>query len=602
MLASCTRGRMTLSHELPTMDTVFKRNFGHFFPISDTCKYKLVRHEIVDGSNGTLCIYDDGIIFTPPLYQQRYKKVMDKIISVSKGVFTKVVDIGCADLKFFRYLLNVPGIQEIVLLDKDAHVLKVNEYRINPFAADFLMLRRLPLNVKAVCGDARNYDPLLCGTQVITMIELIEHMKVSELPELVRCVFKDISPKLVIITTPNADFNKFIPDHIPGSFRHWDHKFEWTAEEFHQWCQEIVQNNSGYYLELSGCGLGPENTYCTQMAVFVQSSLGQENLLPCFIKEDVAFDTFYHKSVCTEEISESAAISDVSKNSFTIISEFDYPLDTRTQEEQDRDHTLARFHTLKAYLYSREQSLCLDREGNTEVVMRGERTEDTRQCKAERKKLADIEQRKKKEDILERNIKNDFETTNFDLDELPLGTLSLKSQLPETTPCSGDGELIYFATEHVESEEAIDWNKGTDHEFFFFIINDKYAVIPGKSLSAWVNNSSDHNISNNFISLAVEDECFEVIADGENWQVKIQLWEESDYSAGENKYDEDSAEDVNENDEYGCYTDDEQSSNMDKFDCECNDNVETPFNFRDEDWDWDRAGLAADVNEDENWN
>nr|XP_053645948.1 small RNA 2'-O-methyltransferase-like isoform X4 [Cherax quadricarinatus] len=222
------------------MDPSSKKNIIHGTSVSENgettlCENRMLRQKIEDGSNGTLCIYDDSIIFSPPLYCQRYVKVMEMIISVSKGVFTKVVDIGCAGLKFFRYLKNVPGIQEILLLDKDFHILKDNEYRIKPLPADFLILRKLPLNVKAVCGDGRKYDPLLSETQVVTMIELIEHMPLSELPDLIKCVFKDIRPKLVIITTPNADFNKFIPGYIPGSFRHFDHKFEWTAAQFYQW-------------------------------------------------------------------------------------------------------------------------------------------------------------------------------------------------------------------------------------------------------------------------------------------------------------------------------------------------------------------------------
>jgi hypothetical protein len=34
-------------------------------------------------------------------------------------------------------------------------------------------------------------------------------------------------PKLVVVTTPNAEYNTLFPD-FEGPFRHWDHKFEWT--------------------------------------------------------------------------------------------------------------------------------------------------------------------------------------------------------------------------------------------------------------------------------------------------------------------------------------------------------------------------------------
>lgn len=68
----------------------------------------------------------------------------------------------------------------------------------------------------------------------------IEHMQEWDLPALVNCVFHRIRPKLVIITTPNADFNKHIPKFTPGTFRHWDHKFEWTSKEFQIWWVDVL--------------------------------------------------------------------------------------------------------------------------------------------------------------------------------------------------------------------------------------------------------------------------------------------------------------------------------------------------------------------------
>jgi len=46
-------------------------------------------------------------------------------------------------------------------------------------------------------------------------------------------VFGQLSPKVVIVTTPNVEFNVLFPD-LKG-FRHYDHKFEWTRAEFEEW-------------------------------------------------------------------------------------------------------------------------------------------------------------------------------------------------------------------------------------------------------------------------------------------------------------------------------------------------------------------------------
>lgn len=47
-------------------------------------------------------------------------------------------------------------------------------------------------------------------------------------------VFGQLHPKLVVLTTPNSEFN-VVFDMAEGKLRHWDHKFEWTREEFQSW-------------------------------------------------------------------------------------------------------------------------------------------------------------------------------------------------------------------------------------------------------------------------------------------------------------------------------------------------------------------------------
>lgn len=47
-------------------------------------------------------------------------------------------------------------------------------------------------------------------------------------------IFGYIRPLVVAVTTPNADFNVLFSK-MGNSFRHWDHKFEWTREQFEDW-------------------------------------------------------------------------------------------------------------------------------------------------------------------------------------------------------------------------------------------------------------------------------------------------------------------------------------------------------------------------------
>ena len=108
---------------------------------------------------------------------------------------------------------------------------------------------------------------------MVTLIEVIEHLHLKDLSELVEHVFGHVQARLVIVTTPNADFNVLFPTMICGQFRHADHKFEFTRAQFQCWSQHIVQTY-GYRVEFTGLGdVPPQESHrnlgsCTQIALF----------------------------------------------------------------------------------------------------------------------------------------------------------------------------------------------------------------------------------------------------------------------------------------------------------------------------------------------
>jgi hypothetical protein len=108
---------------------------------------------------------------------------------------------------------------------------------------------------------------------VVTLIEVIEHLYLKDLENLVEHVFAYIRPRLVIVTTPNADFNVLFQTMICGQFRHADHKFEFTRYEFNSWAQQIALTYN-YLVEFNGVGEAPLNEQyrnlgtCTQIAIF----------------------------------------------------------------------------------------------------------------------------------------------------------------------------------------------------------------------------------------------------------------------------------------------------------------------------------------------
>ena len=61
----------------------------------------------------------------------------------------------------------------------------------------------------------------------------IEHLVPDVLQLAIEMVFGQLQPRVVVVTTPNSDFNVLFPNF--SGFRHWDHKFEWSQQEFNTW-------------------------------------------------------------------------------------------------------------------------------------------------------------------------------------------------------------------------------------------------------------------------------------------------------------------------------------------------------------------------------
>ena len=103
------------------------------------------------------------------------------------------------------------------------------------------------------------------------MANSVEHLEHDILPYFTQTLLGAYRPRLFLITTPSFDFNPlFTP---PGQvdpegildptgrtqrvFRHWDHKFEWTREEFRQYCEKEAQR-WGYDVQIGGVGVSLE--------------------------------------------------------------------------------------------------------------------------------------------------------------------------------------------------------------------------------------------------------------------------------------------------------------------------------------------------------
>ena len=117
-------------------------------------------------------------------------------------------------------------------------------------------------------GD-RDKPKGLAGFDAAAVVEVIEHLDPPRLAAFERVLFEYARPKTVVITTPNREYNVKWETLPAGTFRHRDHRFEWTRAEFQTWAEGIAARH-GYTVACSG--IGDEDSQGrgtpTQMAIF----------------------------------------------------------------------------------------------------------------------------------------------------------------------------------------------------------------------------------------------------------------------------------------------------------------------------------------------
>lgn len=195
------------------------------------------------------------------LNEQRYRQVISVL---QEAQAKRVVDVGCGEGRLLRHLLETNVFEEIVGLDVS--------YRVLEIASDRLKMERLPdkqrEKIKLLHGSLTYRDRRLDGFDAATVIEVIEHLDQARLVAFERVLFEFARPGVVVLTTPNAEYNVKFETLPAGKFRHSDHRFEWTRAQFKEWADSIA-SRFGYAVNYRP--VGDEDSVLgapTQMAVF----------------------------------------------------------------------------------------------------------------------------------------------------------------------------------------------------------------------------------------------------------------------------------------------------------------------------------------------
>ncbi len=178
----------------------------------------------------------------------------------------RVIDLGCGEGKLLRKLMKVKQFEEIVGVDVSHQSLKIAQQRLHFDRLPEKQKERLKFFQGSLCYR----DKRLEGYDAAAVIEVIEHLDPPRLSAFERVLFEFARPQTVVLTTPNVEYNGKFENLPAGRFRHRDHRFEWTREEFQSWASDI-SNRFGYTVVFHPIGEIGENVGSpTQMAVFTQ--------------------------------------------------------------------------------------------------------------------------------------------------------------------------------------------------------------------------------------------------------------------------------------------------------------------------------------------
>lgn len=252
------RGEGWLSNH-PKRDLIIDRYLKHQRTLTNEA------FRLMDETPSNPAVQDDERLFEENLHlnQKRYEAVLSELELCGAK---RILDLGCGEGRFTNTLVEHAQFTNILGLDVSHHELRRANKRFERLSPT--QRQRIEL----IQGSLLYRDMRLDGYEAAVLIEVIEHLDPPRLSTFERVVFEYAHPNTVIITTPNAEYNVRWPSLPAGNFRHFDHRFEWTRNQFQTWAQTVVEK-FGYTVTFKPIGPNdPEVGPPTQMAVFTMKN------------------------------------------------------------------------------------------------------------------------------------------------------------------------------------------------------------------------------------------------------------------------------------------------------------------------------------------
>ncbi|WP_064255896.1 3' terminal RNA ribose 2'-O-methyltransferase Hen1 [Rhodococcus sp. D-6] len=242
----------------PERDVVTQRYLAHQGGLKAAALQRLAE---LDDRPVDDAVDDEEPVRARPLVRLRHDAVLEVVRTLRP---TSIADLGCGSGALLASLLEVHGVARVIGTEvSDASLSKaakrLHVARMTERQSDRLML---------LLSSLQYEDDRLSDLDLVILMEVIEHIDPERLPAVVGNVFGAMRPRHVVFTTPNSEYNVRYPALARGGFRHPDHRFEWTREQFAAWTHGVGDSHD-YEVVLQPVGdCDPQVGSPTQMAVF----------------------------------------------------------------------------------------------------------------------------------------------------------------------------------------------------------------------------------------------------------------------------------------------------------------------------------------------
>jgi 3' terminal RNA ribose 2'-O-methyltransferase Hen1 len=247
----------------PEKNLITRRYLAHRRELTESALTRLAEADDIgpEELDNAVAPEADDEATTKPLAVQRREAIL--AVLQEKGART-VGDFGCGSGALTRDLLADREFYEIVATDVSARALQLAARRLH------LEREHVTSRLKIFQSALTYRDDRLAGLDAAVLMEVIEHVDPERLPALGRAVFGFAAPGAVIVTTPNAEYNKHYGNLPVAKMRHPDHRFEWTRTEFATWAHAVARDY-GYQVAFRPVGPeDPDDGPPTQLAVFTK--------------------------------------------------------------------------------------------------------------------------------------------------------------------------------------------------------------------------------------------------------------------------------------------------------------------------------------------